>query len=40
MIELKNDAFDTHNYLDTLMAEQDDVFEKYLDEYTAMYAFD
>ncbi len=40
MIELKDDAFDTHNYLDTLMAERGDVFEKYLDEYTAKYSFD
>ena len=40
MIELKDDVFDTHDYLDNLAANRNEAFEKYLDEYTAEYTFD
>ena len=40
MIELENDAFDMHNYLEDLMNRKDEVFEKYYEIYQKKYTFD
>lgn len=37
MIEIDNDVFDTHEYLDSLVKMKDERFRKYLDEYTEKY---
>lgn len=38
MLEITNDAFDTHEYVESLVKMKDEKFRKYLDEYTEKYA--
>ena len=40
MIELEHDAFDTHNYVESLMSRKDEEFERYFHTYKEKYAFD
>ncbi len=40
VIELEKDAFDTHNYIDTLLDRRDEEFERMFEEYRAKYYFD
>ena len=40
MIELEHDSFDTHNYLDSLMSQKDDLFDQYYKEYEARFSLD
>ena len=37
MIELEHDAFDTHNYLDSLMSQKDDLFDRYYKEFESRF---
>ena len=37
MIELEHDAFDTHNYLDSLMSQKDDQFDRYYKEFESRF---
>ena len=40
MIELEHDSFDTHNYLDSLMSQKDDLFDQYYKAYEARFSLD
>ena len=40
MIELKMDAFDTHNYIESLMSSKDERFELYFNAYKEKYSLD
>ena len=40
MIELSQDAYDTHNYLEDLMARRDEEFDRFYQRYKELYFFD
>ena len=40
MIELEQDAFDTHDYVDNLIARKDDEFSRYFQKFADMYHLD
>ncbi|MBQ3755806.1 MAG: Na/Pi cotransporter family protein [Oscillospiraceae bacterium] len=40
MIELEQDAFDTHNYVDNLIARKDEEFSRYFQKFADMYHLD
>lgn len=40
MIELEQESFDTHNYIESLMSSKDEEFDRYYAEFKAKYSFD
>ena len=40
MIELEKDAFDTHDYVESLMKEKDEEFNKYYRRFEEKYSLD
>ena len=40
VIELDNDEFDVHNYVESLMNQKNEEFDRYFDEYRLKYRFD
>ena len=38
MLEINNDAFDTHEYVNSLVRMKDERFREYLEEYTQKYS--
>ncbi len=40
MIELEHESFDTHQYIESLMSQKDEEFERYFEEYKGKYHFE
>ena len=40
MIELEHESFDTHQYIESLMSQKDEEFERYFEEYKEKYHFE
>jgi phosphate:Na+ symporter len=40
MIELEHESFDTHQYIESLMSQKDEEFERYFEEYKERFHFE